>query len=95
MTADRSRAYAHVLEVLANLGPAKLHAAEQAAVRDAADALVLTRDLASDEDAKEALDALDDTLERLVESDRLLPETAEALVLAVEACGPSQVPLAA
>ena len=95
MTADRSLAYAHVLELLADLGPAKLHPAEQAVVRDAADALVLTSDLIADDEAKAALDALDDELERLIESDRLLPETAEAIVLAVEACGPSQVPLAA
>jgi hypothetical protein len=93
MTADRSRAYGHVLEVLAALGPAKLHDVEQAVVREAADALVLTRDVATDEDARAALDALDDLLDRLVDADRLEGETAEALVLAVEACGPSAVPL--
>jgi hypothetical protein len=95
MTADRSRAYAHVLELLTDLGPGKLQAAEQAVVRDAADALVLTCDLVADEEAKAALDALDDALERLVEGDRLLAETAEAIVIAVEACGPPRVPLAA
>ncbi len=88
MTADRSRAYAHVLALLADLGPAKLHAAEQAIVRDAADALVLCADLHDDEEAKAALDRLDDLLDRLVESDRLVAETAEAVILAVEACGP-------
>ena len=88
MTAERSRAYAGVLGLLAELGPAKLHDAEQAVVRDAADALVLSRDITADEDAKAALDALDELVEVLVAAERLLPETGEALLDAVEACGP-------
>ena len=95
MTADRSRAYARVLSLLDALGPAKLHPDEQAVVREAADALVLTRDLASDDEARTALDRLDDLVERLVEHERLVPETGESVLDAVEACGPPTLQLAA
>jgi len=95
MTADRSRAYARVLTLLADLGPAKLHAAEQAVVREAADALVLARDLPADEEARAALDRLDDLVERLVAAERLLPETGETLLHAAEACGPPTLVMAA
>jgi hypothetical protein len=93
MTADRSRAYARVLRLLDGLGPSALRPDEQAIVRDAADALVLTLDLGADDEAKAALDRLDDTVERLVETERLAPETAEGLLGAVEACGPARVRL--
>jgi hypothetical protein len=83
MTPERSRAYRDVLALLGDLGPAKLHADEQAAVREAADALLF-----DDPDAGEALDRLEDLAERLVAVDRLIPETADALLDAVEACGP-------
>jgi hypothetical protein len=83
MTPERSRAYQHVLLLLGDLGPAKLHPGEQATVREAADALLF-----GDDDAREALDRLNDLAERLVTAERLIPETADALLDAVEACGP-------
>jgi hypothetical protein len=95
MTADRSRAYTRVLSLLDALGPAKLHGTEQAAVREAADALVLTRDLAADDEARAALQRLDDLVDRLVEHERLMPETAQSVLDAVEACGPPTLQLAA
>jgi hypothetical protein len=94
MTTNRARAYGRVMTLIAELGPAKLHADEQQAVRDAADALLFAFDVTSDADARAALDHLDALMERLVENDRLIPETAAAILDAVEACGPQTEPLA-
>ena len=94
MTTNRARAYGRVMTLLEQLGPAKLHADEQQAVRDAADALLFTPDVASDPEAKAALNHLDEMMERLVDSERLIPETADAVLDAVEACGPQTEPLA-
>jgi hypothetical protein len=94
MTTNRARAYGRVMTLIEELGPAKLHADEQQAVRDAADALLFTTDVASDEDAKAALNHLDELMGRIVESERLMPETADAFLDAVEACGPQTEPLA-
>ena len=88
MTADRASAYTTVLGLLDALGPAKLHADEQAVVREAADALFFTSDLDGDDEARKALDAFDTVIDGLVENERLTRETAEALADAVEACAP-------
>jgi hypothetical protein len=94
MTTNRARAYGRVMTLLDELGPAKLHADEQQAVREAADALLFTTDVAADADAKDALTRLENAMERLVEADRLIPERADAILDAVEACGPQTEPLA-
>jgi hypothetical protein len=94
MTTNRARAYGRVMTLMQELGPAKLHADEQQAVREAADALLFTTDVASDPEAKAALNHLDDVMERLVANDRLIPETSDAILDAVEACGPQTEPLA-
>ena len=94
MTTNRGRAYGRVLNLIEELGPAKLHPDEQQAVRDAADALLFTADITTDDEAKAALNHLDDVMETLVNSERLLPETADAILDAVEACGPQTEPLA-
>ena len=94
MTTNRARAYGRVMTLISQLGPAKLHDDEQQSVRDAADALLFTTDVASDAEAKAALDRLDAVMGRLVENERLIPETADALLDAVEACGPQTEPLA-
>jgi hypothetical protein len=91
MTADRARAYAHVMNVVADLGPAKLHDDEQAIIREAADALLFCTDITEDSDARETLTRLEEAIERLVEADRLLAETAESILDAVEDCGPEPV----
>ena len=89
------------MDLLAELGAAKLHAAEQQTIRDAADALLFCSDVPSDRDATRALDALQAVMDRLVPTGRLMPETAEKLFGAVAACGPETeqpllpVPLAA
>jgi hypothetical protein len=94
MTTNRARAYGRVMNLIDELGPAKLHASEQQAIRDAADALLFSFDVASDADAKAALDRLDDVMERLVANERLIPETSAAILDAVEGCGPQTEPLA-
>ena len=94
MTTNRARAYGRVMTLLAELGPAKLHGDEQRAVRDAADALLFSVDVASDPEAKAALNHLDDVIGRLVASERLMAETGDAILDAVEACGPQTEPLA-
>ena len=94
MTTNRARAYGRVMSLMDELGPAKLHADEQQAVRDAADALLFTADVTSDPEAKAALNHLDGVMDRLVEAERLMPETSDAILDAVEACGPQTEPLA-
>ena len=94
MTTNRARAYGRVMNLIDELGPAKLHADEQQAIRDAADALLFCVDVASDHEAKDALNHLDDVAQRLVDGERLLPETADRILDAVEACGPQTEPLA-
>ena len=91
MTPERARSYAHVLQLVDELGSPKLTDVEQAAVRDAADALLFSREAELDAEARDALHHLEDVMERLVAVERLLPATGEALLEAVEACGPPRV----
>jgi hypothetical protein len=94
MTTNRARAYGRVMTLIEELGEAKLHSGEKQAIRDAADALVFSADVASDAEAKDALNHLDDVVQQMLDGDRLLPETADTLLDAVEACGPQTEPLA-
>ena len=89
MTAERAQAYAHVLRMLDQVAPGRLRDGETTTVREAADALVFCADMASDDEARAALDRLDELVEDLVETGRLRPATGEALLDAVEACGPA------
>ena len=70
------------------LAGAKLHRDEQDLVREAADALFFCEDLGADSGAREALDRVQTLLDHMVDSDRLLPETAGTLTADLEACGP-------
>jgi hypothetical protein len=88
VTGERAQAYGRVVKRLDDLSGGKLRPAEQQIVREAADALFFCDDLASDLAVQEARAALHGLSRNLVESDRLLPETAEALVSDVEGCGP-------
>jgi hypothetical protein len=67
-----AQAYARLATTLRGLEGAKLHPAEAAIIRTAADARLF-----GDVDADERLDAADALLEHLVEVDRVQPELAE------------------
>jgi hypothetical protein len=94
MTSDRARAYARVMMMLRDIGPATLQSAEQAATRHAADALLFCRNIAHDRGAREAYSAFEALQERLVASGRWTSERADAVADDVWACGPGlDVPL--
>lgn len=76
------------MKTLADLTASKLHADEEEIVRIAADSLLFCEDLGTDPAAEQALAELYDLTDRLLESDRLQPETTERLIQEVEACGP-------
>jgi hypothetical protein len=88
MTSERSQAYGRVVKWLEDLGPSKLTAPEQDTLRNAADSLFFCEDLATDDQALEALAEVKAMTARLVDADRWLPETAERLINDVEGCGP-------
>jgi hypothetical protein len=85
MNSERSQAYGRVMKTLSDLGPAKLHADEQELIRDAADTLLFTEDAG----AQKVLDSVDQLASRLVDSGRLLEETADKLLSDLEDCGPA------
>ena len=85
MNSERSQAYGRVMKTLSDLGPAKLHADEQELIRDAADTLLFTEDAG----AEKVLDSVDQLASRLVDSGRLLEETADKLLSDLEDCGPA------
>jgi hypothetical protein len=89
MNSERSQAYGRVTATLTDIGPTKLQAAEQDVLRDAADTLLFCEDVSGDPTAQEALERVDDLLERLVASDRWTPERAEDLRRDIAACGPA------
>lgn len=88
MTTHRARSYKRAIHLISELGPAKLHANEAEAIRDAADALIFSASPEPDAEAAAALRQLTATLAALVGADRILPETAERILDAVEGCGP-------
>lgn len=76
------------MKTLEDLSASKLHPHEQDVVREAADALFFCENLDRDPTAEQALADFYELLDRLIESERLLPETAGQVTTAVEACGP-------
>ena len=87
MDARRARAYTRALTTITDLATAKLHAEEQDVLRSAADALLFAT-TPYDDDVAEALRETDALIDRLVDAERLLPETGDRLVAEIEACGP-------
>ena len=85
MNSERSQAYGRLMKTLADLGPAKLHDDEQELIRDAADTLLFTEGAG----AEKVLDRVDELAARLVDSGRLLEETADKLLSDLEGCGPA------
>ena len=90
MTSERSQAYSRVMRRLTDVGGIKLHDAESAIVRDAADTLLF----ATTPHAPEVVDALM-LMERLMadleQSGRWTTESAQALADDVADCGPALV----
>jgi hypothetical protein len=78
------------MKTLDDMGPSKLLADEQAAVREAADALFFCEG-AGDATAAEAMDRIRAVTERLIESGRWTEERAAELVRDLEACGPASL----
>jgi hypothetical protein len=92
MTSERTQAYGRVVRTLAELGPTKLHAAEQSRIRDAADTLIFAADLA---EARQSLLDMSRLAEHLVTSGRWREERVDRLVGDLIACGPEPVALEA
>lgn len=91
MTSDRAQAYGRVVKALGEL---YLRDDEKATVREAADALLFTEDLDSDEEARASLARLRELADDLVDGDRVAPEAAGSLLADVEDCGPLGAPVA-
>ena len=65
--------------------------AEQALLREAADALFFCEDLTGDPEARDALTRVGDLAGELVGSERWAPERAERLLQDLEDCAPAQL----
>ena len=85
MDGERAHAYGQAMRTLANLRPAELDPAEQAVVREAADALLFCEELETDPAAEQALAAFYDLV---LKDERVPPDTAADLTAVVLACGP-------
>ncbi len=97
MTSLRAHAYRRVTKTLRDMGPAKLWPAEQATIRDAADALVFATDLSSEE-ARMSLAAVVVLTDELIDAERWTPSRARQLLDDIWACGPGKafgLPIAA
>lgn len=88
MSPNRTQAYRRVMQTLQEIGPAKLLAEEQDRIRTAADNLIFSSDLKSDEGAREALEDTGRLCHDLVESGRWERITAARLASDLRACGP-------
>jgi hypothetical protein len=89
MTTSRARAYRRVAATLRDMGPAKLWPAEQATIREAADALVFATDVSSEE-AGMALAAVAVLTDDLIDAQRWTAPRAQQLLDDIWACGPGE-----
>ena len=85
MNSERTQAYGRVLRRLQDVGVSKLHAPEQARIREAADTLLFAATL---EKARAALEDLDALCDHLAVTGRWSAESAADLAQDVLACGP-------
>jgi hypothetical protein len=92
MNPERAHAYGRVIQILTELGPAKLQPDEQERIRYTADSLVLCADLFADDPARDSLEDTELLCEVLVQSGRWERATADELVAELRACGP-ELPL--
>jgi hypothetical protein len=90
MTPERAKAYGRVMQAIAEDG-GQIAPAEQALLREAADALLFCEDLTGDPEARDALTRVGDLAGELVGSERWGPERAERLLQDLEGCGPAQL----
>jgi hypothetical protein len=89
MNTYRALAYRRVATTLRDMGPAKLWPAEQAILREAADALVFATDLSSEE-ARVAIAAVAALTDDLVDAERWTAPRAQQLLEDIWACGPGK-----
>jgi hypothetical protein len=92
MTSNRSEAYGRVMTTLDTIGASKLHPHEQSLIRETADAMFFCVRLETDEAALDAMAAVRDLGDAMLDGDRLMPETIARLMADVEGCGPEPVP---
>ena len=90
MTSERSQAYGRVMRRLEDAQGVKLHEAEIAIIRDAADTLLFATSTA-EVGAGEAQMLVERLMGDLAESGRWTSESAQALADDVAGCGPSLV----
>ena len=91
MTSERAEAYGRIMRVVSADGAGKLEPNEQAVLREAADALFFSADIAGDPEARDALAAANDLAAHMVGAERWSPDHAERVLQDVEACGPAQL----
>jgi hypothetical protein len=92
MTPERTHAYRRVTQTIEELGPSKLLEAEQDRIRAAADSLLFSQDLESDDAARVALEDAERLCRALVESERWEQATAMRLADDISQCGPALMP---
>jgi hypothetical protein len=85
MTSERTQAYGRVVKTLEDLGPAKLQPVEQDRIREAADNLIFAADF---DEARGALEDVDNLVEHLVASGRWTHERGQELLQDLLGCGP-------
>lgn len=85
MNSERTQAYGRVLRTLEDVGPTKLHEAEQVRIREAVDTLIFAATL---DDARGTLEDIDALSEHLVATGRWSQERAAELAQDILACGP-------
>lgn len=85
VTSERAQAYGRVMRGLQSLS---LTPEQQAVIREAADSLLFSEDLAADAPARQALAELRELAARLVDDDVLGRDIVERLLADVEDCGP-------
>jgi len=88
MTSRRAQSYGRVMETLRSAGDAKLQAAEEDQIREAADTLLFCDDIDAGPEAKIALDGMRDLARRLATTGRWTPGAADRLLEDVAGCGP-------
>lgn len=89
MSPERSHAYRRVMQTLNDLGPSKLQPSEEELIRDAADTVIFSAELAESSPATAALDDVDRLLASLVKSERWHQVTADRLANDLFGCGPA------